>query len=104
MTAIYSDERWHKDTDVVWDLTEVTEMHFDWSDFQDWIETDKHLKDVVGCGRDLILVATQLHEAAIRPYTQLARSSPREAIVCRTPFEVEQALVKRKNLPGATNG
>jgi hypothetical protein len=95
MTEIYADPRWEHDFDIVWDLTNVKELHFEWEDYEEWLDLHKDLADHVANGRCLILVSSPLHEAILKTYGQLARRSPRPVSVFRARDELERALAQK---------
>jgi hypothetical protein len=97
MAVIYSHEQWAKNFDVCWDLTAAEELLFEWSDYQQWIDLDSMTQDVVGHGRDLILVNTDIHEAVVKSYAVLANRSPRKAFVFRSASALQLALKDSPN-------
>lgn len=96
VTEIYSNARWQNDFDVVWDLTKATALHFEWKDYEEWLELDKDLGDHVGNGRCMILVGSDLHEAILKSYAQLARNSSRKVVVFRRREDLEKALREKQ--------
>jgi hypothetical protein len=92
MAAVYSDPKWKKDFDVAWDLTSVTQLLFEWGDFTQWIELDSDLADLVGSGRDLILVNSDLHASVVQAYALIAARTHRKAEVFRSETALQQAL------------
>lgn len=95
MAATYAHELWAKDFDVVWDLTSVRHLLFEWQDYHQWIDLDTFSQEHVGNGRDLLLVGNELHEAVAKSYAVLAKKSGRKAEVFRTQSALQAALKSR---------
>jgi hypothetical protein len=90
--ALYEDENWRDGTDVIWDLTEVTELLLEWGDLQGLIAIDRQYAEVAGSGRDVIVVARKLDEAMARIHSNLSKSGPRQSHVCRSLVEARVIL------------
>jgi hypothetical protein len=94
ITNVFSDERWQHHFDIVWDLSHASELLFEWSDYENWLEFHKEAGSQVVNGKCLILVSSDLHETILNVYAQLARKSPRPVFIFRAHHELETALAK----------
>jgi hypothetical protein len=71
--AIYSDPAWQSGLNIIWDGTQITELHFERPDLAELVAVQQASRERAGGGRDVIITARVIDEMMANMYVTIVK-------------------------------